>query len=147
MVNFNVYMYAKNQLHRSLLSQDIAKILRTCYFTSFRHGWQRPSNMTVSTCRNLMLVHCLMQFQACSIYILLMLTRFIFNSAASSPFQVCSNSAISLCNTCLSFTHLIQCYFQSSSMFMQLQVPPNSVVSQCFYIYIYIYVLYFSIQV
>ena len=74
-----------------------------------------------------------MQFQACSIYILSMLIPFIFNSAAASPFQVCSNSAISLCNTCLLFTHLIQCYFQSSSMFMQLQVSPNSVVSQCFF--------------
>ena len=143
MVNFNVYMYAKNQLHRSLLSQDIAKILRTCYFTSFRHGWQRPSNMTVSTCRNLMLVHCLMQFQACSIYILLMLTRFIFNSAASAPFQVCSNSPISLCNTCLSFIHLIQCYFLSSPMFMQLQVPPNSVVSQSQFKFDYLVILSF----
>ena len=48
----------------------------------------------------LMLVQCFMQFQACSIYVLLMLIRFIFNSAASSPFQVCSSSAISLCNIC-----------------------------------------------
>ena len=59
----------------------------------------------------LVLVQCFMQFQACSIYILSMLIRFIFNSAASSPFQVCSSSAISLCNTCLSFTHPILVLF------------------------------------
>ena len=84
-----------------------------------------------------------------SIYILLMLIRFIFNSAASSSFQDCSNSAISLCNTCQSFTHLSQCHFQSSSMFMQLQLSPNSAVSLCLYIYIYIYIRFilFSIQV
>ena len=38
-----------------------------------------------------------MQFQACLIYILLMLIRFIFNFETSSPFQVCLSSAISFC--------------------------------------------------
>ena len=69
----------------------------------------------------LVLVQCFMQFQACSIYILSMLIRSIFNSAASSPFQGCSNNAIFLCNTCLSFTHpnfsaifsLVQCLYNS----------------------------------
>ena len=34
-----------------------------------------------------------------------MLIRFIFNSVTSSPFQVCSSNAISLCNTYLPFFH------------------------------------------
>ena len=69
----------------------------------------------------LILVQCFMQFQACSIYILSMLIRSIFNSATSSPFQVSSNSAIFSYNTCLSFTHpnfsaifsLVQCLYNS----------------------------------
>ena len=69
----------------------------------------------------LILVQCFMQFQACSIYLLSMLIRSIFNSATSSPFQVCSSSAIFLCHTYLSFTHpnfsaifsLVQCLYNS----------------------------------
>ena len=46
---------------------------------------------------------------------------FFFNSATSSPFQVCSSSAMSFYNTCLSFTHsnfsavfsLVQCLCNS----------------------------------
>ena len=85
-----------------------------------------------------------MQFQACSIYILSMPIRFIFNPATSSSFQVCLSSAISLCNTCLSFTHLnfsvifglVQCLCNSKFLPTLQSLTVFST-----------YVLYFSIQV
>ena len=86
-----------------VLSYSFAKGCKVCFLNSAIH--------TPTRFHWLMLVQCFMQFHACSIYILLMLIRFIFISAASSPFQVCSSSAISLCNTCLSFTHPILVLF------------------------------------
>ena len=91
-----------------------------------------------------MLVKCFMQFQACSIYILSMLIRFIFNSAASSPFQVCSSSAISLCNTCLSFTHPILVLFLVS---FNVYATPSFSQLCSLSVFFFLYVLYFSIQV
>ena len=40
---------AKNQLHRSQLSWDIAKLLHSCYVEYFRHAWLHPSDMAVPT--------------------------------------------------------------------------------------------------
>ena len=46
---FSVYQHAKNQLHCSLFSWDISKILHSSYFEYFRHAWLHPSDMTVPT--------------------------------------------------------------------------------------------------
>ena len=40
--NFDVYLYAKNQLHLQLLFWDIAKTLKTCYFRNFGNAWLSP---------------------------------------------------------------------------------------------------------
>ena len=89
----------------------------------------------------LVLVQCFMQFQACCLYILSMLIRFIFNSATSSPFQVCLSSVISLYNTFLSFTH--PNFSAILSLAQSYATPSFSQLCSLFFTY----VLYFSIQV
>ena len=46
------HQHAKDQLHRSFLSWDIAKILHIYYFEYFRHAWPDSSYMIVSIAEN-----------------------------------------------------------------------------------------------
>ena len=47
------YLHAKNQLHISCLSWDIAMKLESCCFGYFKHAWLWPSKTMVSALRKL----------------------------------------------------------------------------------------------
>ena len=49
---FDVYLQAKNQLHYSCFSWEIAKLLQTCYFGYSRQAWLHKPIMTVSSWEN-----------------------------------------------------------------------------------------------
>ena len=51
-----MFICAKNQLHPSRLSWDIAKIVQTYHFGYFGHDWPCPPKLIASTCRK---VRCL----------------------------------------------------------------------------------------
>ena len=51
--SFNVYLLAKNQAQPSHFPGDIGKILKTCYFGYFGHGWSCTSKEIRSICRNI----------------------------------------------------------------------------------------------
>ena len=46
--SFDVYPYAKNQLHLYLLFWDIVKTLRTCYFENFGNAWPSHQNHSIN---------------------------------------------------------------------------------------------------
>ena len=51
---FDVYLHGKDQLHSLHFPWDIAKILQTCYFVHFEHGWLRTLKVIMWTCRKLL---------------------------------------------------------------------------------------------